>query len=276
MSSTYTSSDQSCRAALAEWMEYLEQVETPDQEVWEKVIQKYPECESSLRSYQELWNSMAQIPVPEPSEAMHTRFYAMLDGYEAAQKRGLGHKMKQIAANIRQSMFSLQALRYAYAVILFGIGIGTGFWLNSKQTNNQIQMLSSEIQDLNQMNMMTLLEQPSASERLKGIHLTRRMENPTDKVVDALLETLNNDLNANVRLVALETLLEFADQAVVREGLLRSISQQDNPLVQVALAEAMITLQEKGAVAPLQKLLESDSVDGNVKEKVESSINMLM
>jgi hypothetical protein len=78
------------------------------------------------------------------------------------------------------------------------------------------------------------------------VSYTSDITHADEKVINALFTTLNNDLNVNVRLVALEALTQFAKDAIVREGLVKSLAVQDSPMVQVALADVMVKLQEKG------------------------------
>ena len=91
-----------------------------------------------------------------------------------------------------------------------------------------------------------------------------------------MLETLKQDDNPNVRLAALEALYPYADQAVVREGLIKTISYQESPLVQWAIAEVMVALQEKRSVDALRQLLSEEKTTAEVKEKLKSSIQVLM
>ena len=125
------------------------------------------------------------------------------------------------------------------------------------------------------MMMLSLLENPAASERLRAVSYTEEINEVDDKVVDALLTTLNNDANVNVRLVTLEALAKLADNVKVREGLVQSITQQESPLVQSALADIMVKLQEKRSVKPLRQLLRDDNLNHLVKGKIEQSIREL-
>jgi hypothetical protein len=95
-------------------------------------------------------------------------------------------------------------------------------------------------------------------------------------VVSALLSTLNNDPNVNVRLATLEALAPLAQQdATVRLGLVHSLAQQPSPLVQSSLADVMVQLQERRSVKPLRELLKQADLDETVKDKIEQSIRTL-
>jgi hypothetical protein len=95
-------------------------------------------------------------------------------------------------------------------------------------------------------------------------------------VAEALLTTLNNDPNVNVRLVTLDALVRFARDPLVREGLIKSIAQQDSPLMQSAIADVMVKLQEKGSVQSLQELLRKKDINEMVRKKIEQSIHRLI
>ena len=102
------------------------------------------------------------------------------------------------------------------------------------------------------------------------------MSTASQKVTNALLETLNNDENVNVRLAAIEALKPYSKNGTVREQLIRSIANQDSPLVQVALAEAMAQLQVKSSVKELRKILESDKTPDDAKTRIKQSIDVLI
>jgi HEAT repeat protein len=128
---------------------------------------------------------------------------------------------------------------------------------------------------MKQMMMLSLLENPSASERIKAVGYTEDISNVNQKVIDALLTTLNEDPNLNVRLVTLEALVKLAREPSVREGLVKSITLQDSPLLQSAIADVMVKLQEKRSVKSLEKLLNKKNLNGMVKVKIEQSIRKL-
>ena len=136
--------------------------------------------------------------------------------------------------------------------------------------------LSQQVVDLKEMMMLSLLEKESATERLKAVSLTSEMYSASQKVTNALLETLNNDENLNVRLAALEALKPYAKESKVREALIRSIAVQESPLVQVALAETMAQMQVKSSVKELEKILKSDKTPADAKSRIKQSIDILI
>lgn len=166
--------------------------------------------------------------------------------------------------------------RLAMAATLLLAGFLAGYWLQSPSSKTEVAKLTQEVTDLKEMMLLSLLEKESAAERLRAVSLTSDMTEASQKITMALIQTLNQDPNVNVRLAALDALRAYAKDGGVREELVRSISIQDSPLVQVALAELMVMLQEKKSVKELEKLLKSDRTPTEVKSRIKESINVLI
>jgi HEAT repeat protein len=129
---------------------------------------------------------------------------------------------------------------------------------------------------MKQLMMLALLQDPSASQRIRAVSYTEDMSSVNRKVIDALFATLNEDPNVNVRLATLEALVKLAGEPEVREGLVRSINLQESPIMQSAIADIMVKLQEKSSVQSLQKLLSKKDLNKMVKTKIENSIQKLI
>ncbi|GAA4033205.1 hypothetical protein GCM10022409_16910 [Hymenobacter glaciei] len=123
--------------------------------------------------------------------------------------------------------------------------------------------------------LLTMLQNPSATQRLRAVGQSKEIAKANEEVVTALLSTLNNDSNVNVRLATLEALAQLGQDPVVRQGLVRSLTLQDSPLVQSALADVMVQLQVRRSVQPLRQLLRQTGLNETVKTKIESSIQTL-
>ena len=201
-------------------------------------------------------------------------FYAML-GKEIAKKQTpsfLG-KIKGKLLSVIQIKLSLQ-LAYTLVILILGVGIGY-FFSPSKSYDKQMSQLSSEMQDMKEMVMLTLLAQKSPTERLKAVSLTSELDNVNDKVINALLQTLENDESINVRLAAVEALYNFRENPKAREGLIKSVGKQESPLLQLALVEVIIALQDKRNLPVLQELIKKQDLNEAIKAKAESAIQTL-
>ena len=229
-----------------------------------------------LSDLENIFSRLDRFEVPEPSEKMDEGFYAMLENYkgEIADREGRTKRL----FSVFESFFPQKYLpQIAYSLILLIIGWGAGTWLTpGSGYKTQIGQMSTEIREMREMMMFTLIDQPSAADRIKAVNLTNNFESVNDKVVNALLTTLNNDANESVRLITVEALYEFADNPRVREGLILSIIDQESPLVQLALADVMIGLQEKKSIEHFENLLKKKDLNDSVRNRLEQTVRILM
>jgi hypothetical protein len=142
-------------------------------------------------------------------------------------------------------------------------------------TASQVQALSEQLREMRQMMMLSLLQNPSASQRMRAASYASESRTISPDILSALLTTLNNDPNVNVRLTTLDALTLYARNAAVREGLIQSILQQDSPLMQAALADVMLKLQEKRSVPSFKKLLQDKGLNEMVRSRIEQVITHL-
>lgn len=237
-----------------------------------------PACQAELLAAQRVWHALGQLPAPEPSARLRPEFYAMLATFEAAPTPT--SSLAGLWQWLRAFPLPRPAVRIAYSLSLLSLGIGAGYWLHTppppeKASQPQVAALAAQVGQLRQVLLLTLLENPSATERLRAVSYTKELPTPNTRVVSALLSTLNQDPNVNVRLATLEALAPLAHDPAVRLDLVRALPQQTSPLVQVALADLMAQLQERRSVPPLRKLLQRADLDATVKNKLEQTIQLI-
>ncbi|MFD0751253.1 HEAT repeat domain-containing protein [Mucilaginibacter calamicampi] len=244
----------------------------------EQHLKACPACREELAALTIVWQDMATIEAPEPSAAIEGEFNAMLKNYkQSVAQQGVAAKLRERLGQLwrRPSAWPL-----SYQLVLVFMSFFCGymvFWQGKgAQQDKQLAQLSGQVNELKQMTMLAMLENPSASERMKAVSYTDQLEDTDRQVIAALLSTLNNDANVNVRLTTLEALAKLADHPEVREGLIRSVTQQESPLMQSAIADVMLKLQEKRAIKPLKKLLKDPGLNEGVREKLTQTINSLI
>ncbi len=270
-----------CEQAGDKMLDWLNnQLQADERAAFEIHLNQCPDCQAELQATRKLWEAMGNVNVPNPSHNLPIQFYTMLETFKA-DARKKEHKptvWETLRKGIEVIFAPRNVVRLAYSLCVLFVGLVGGYWLNDRRTpdyKEQIEVLSAQVQDMNQKVVLSLLQNSSANERLRAVSYTKEIGDVDEKVVDALFSTLNNDSNVNVRLVTLEALVQLADHPKVREGLVHSILKQDTPLVQAALADVMVKLEEKRSIKPLQRLLEQDNVDIIVKTKIKETIKAL-
>ena len=238
------------------------------------------DCRKEFETARKIWELMGEIPQPEPSESMRTSFNTMLTNFKLAAvvKR---NPFAEWLNKLREYWLLQAQPRMAFSLVLVAAGLIGGYFLHqpsqsSLSYNKQIDSLSSQVSQIKQVMMLSMLNDPSASQRMRAVSYTDEISKVDLKVIGALFTTLNEDPNVNVRLATLDALVKLAGEPKVREGLVRSINLQDSPLMQTAIADAMVKLQEKSSVQSLQKLLNKKGLNQMVKINIEKNIQKLI
>jgi hypothetical protein len=222
---------------------------------------------TSLHELAGLDEQIQKMEMAAPSLSLDDKFYTAL-----ADEKRASRKTNSFSFPSLNSLFP----RLAMAAVLILSGFAAGYFLQSPQQKTEVSELTKEVGDLKEMVMLSLLEKESATQRLKAVSLTSEMDQASDKVTNALFVALNKDENVNVRLAALEALKPYVSKSDVRKKLIESIDEQASPLVQMALAELMVSIHEKKSVDALKQLLEKESTPEEVKTKISESIKILI
>lgn len=221
-----------------------------------------------LVALHEIEKQVISMQPPSPSIDLDDRFYTLL-----AQEKV---KQKKTTFSLSFPDLKYSFLRYGFPITLVVISFFIGYFVKLPSGSSEVDALTLEVSQLKELMMLSLLEKESATERLRAVSLTSEMDQVSKKVTSALFKTLNEDENVNVRLAALEVLKGYIKDNAVREGLVKSIAQQESPLVQLALAELMVGIQEKKSVKEFQKLLKDNNTPREVKSRIEEQIKVLI
>lgn len=266
------------RAQFSDWLDIS--TEDTDRLRIEKHLAECPACREEFESSRQLWNMMGETKIEVPSETMRLNFQTMLNEQKEELKRKNNYSINHLIDAVKQFVFPQWTVQLTFSLLLVGLGWVIGFRMNKEEHaatayTQQIDTLATQIQEMRQTMMLALIENPSATERLRAVSYTNEITTANDKVIEALFSTLNNDPNVNVRLVTLEAITQFAADPIVREKLVQSLALQDSPMVQVALADVMVKLQEKRSVREFRQMLKDDNLNELVKSKIEQTIKKL-
>ena len=122
---------------------------------------------------------------------------------------------------------------------------------------------------------LSLLQDQSASSRLRGVTYSYQMTQPDRDVAQALLHAVSHDTNVNVRLSAVDALAKFAGDPEVRKALADSLAVQDSPLVQVALIDLLVQLHAREGVPVILKLSQDKDANEAVRQRAVSALEKL-
>jgi len=226
------------------------------------------------------WRMLGSIDSPTPnSERMRARLDAVIDAVE------------HTPTVARPRPFHSYALQGLAAAAMLVTGIGIGWFARSEATRPQaavggtrpasndataqIAAMRGEMHDLREMVSLSLMQQQSASERLKGVTWTGQLDRPSGEVVSALLDALMHDPNVNVRLATIDALERFASREEVRRGTIQAVAQQPSALVQIALIDFMVKTNERESVPALRRLAMDPQANNAVRARAAWGLQQL-
>lgn len=243
---------------------------------FERFLHDNPEHQKKFGQISRTWERLDDFEAPEPTEVMDERFFDMLHSEIEKTEKQKGASESWLS-KLGELLWKPQM---AYSILLLGLGLMGGYLLSLNGGENKIPTTvvsnANETEEVREQLVLTLLDQPSANQRLQGINEVNKIGKIDQTVIKALLKTLNNDANVNVRLAAIESLTNYLDEPMVREGLVQSIVKQDSPIIQVTLANLMVALQEKESIEPFKTLMRTKELDKSVKQKLETTINSII
>jgi hypothetical protein len=230
-------------------------------------------CREEVDVAAELWGELGTVPAPRPDSArMRARFDAALQGYMDGQNETRPARAALAAAH--WSMQPWVQLAGAAAVLVVGVVLGR-FAMQPPSPSPEMALLRQELRDTREMVTLSLLQQQSASERLKGVTTSGQLEQPGTEVVSALLEALRRDPNVNVRLATVDALRRFSGREVVQRGVVEALPQQMSPLVQIALIDFLLEAQGRGAASVLRQLADDTMLDKVVRDRAARGLQQV-
>ena len=268
-----------CYEAESLLIDYLDaQLHPSDKKPLEKHLQDCPLCRQALEEYRQLFAAIESDKAEKPGPALREKFENMLQSEVNinATSRIVSMDMQEdrkVVPMKRHSLF----YKIAASIILIASGfiIGTLINADNKKENVQVAELKSEVQEMRETLMFNMLTEESASERIKAVSYADEIKDPDNKIVSALITTMNEDKNVNVRLAALYAVAKFTDDNHVSDALIGSLGKQTEPLMQIALINILTEKKATKAKEPIREILKDEKTLPPVKEIAQKGLKLL-
>jgi len=231
----------------------------------ERHLASCAECAAAADDLRHVWSQLGELGETAPSDELRVGFQAMLRTWRSIEAAAPAAARAAVAAPgaepakvrpFRRRPFQrrLELIGFAAAALLAGVLIGV--WGGSNRQRDEVADVRSELRDMRQVLALSLLQQSSASGRLQGVSMGAEVARQNPQVLAVLLETLATDPSPNVRLAVVDALAPRAGEATVQQRLGLALRREEEPLVQIALADALLRTDGERArqlVAPLAK-----------------------
>jgi HEAT repeat protein/putative zinc finger protein len=245
-----------CDQIREQLVDYLAGLEGEARAAVEEHVRNCAWCQEDVA----MWNRLGSLSEERPSPVLRDRVGAMLAAFEEGR------------AEVKRPVIPARVAPPVWAVASLLVGVLVGHLLRG---NGEMVELRQEMRAMRQTVAVSLLQQSSASERLRGVNASFRLERPEPEVVSALVRTLKGDSSVDVRLAAIDALRRVGQDPSARQGMVEALPQQDSPLVQLALIDLLVDVRERRAAEPLGRLRQDAGTDAAVRQRAEWGLRQL-
>lgn len=236
-------------------------------------------CRADMAEMGTVWRGLESLPVAEPDPSMRSRFLEVLEAYQAGMEQGRARTVEPV----RQPWWMMgwwpakAVWQTAVAVLLLAAGGFGGRYFSQphRTATPEIAQLQGEVESLRQTVALSMLQEQSSSSRIRGVTYASQIQQPDQRIDQALLFTLNHDGNVNVRLRAVDALENLAQRPEIQRALVDSLPLQDSPLVQAALIDVLAEVSDRAALPTLQKLAQDPKTDAAVRQRAGTAIQKI-
>ena len=219
-------------------------------------LQKSEELRRQLETLRNLHQQIQDLPMVSPGPGLQKKFDKLLEQEKAKP-----------ATTVR-NLYSRQWFWVGIAasiVLLLGIFIGQNLTYRSLH-QQQMQAMQDELQET-KFRMAQLMQNQSTFGRIKAVSLTYEIPEVDSEILLNLEKLLNTDESANVRLAALEALQQLANRPHARKILVDALPRQHQPVVQIALINALVELKDPTAIPNLEDLIADPGTLDKVRDE---------
>jgi hypothetical protein len=218
------------------------------------------ELHSELSSFLSFTSSFAEVV---PPSGMKEEFLEMMEA-EMPQK----HK---------HIVMVPAWLKVAAVIAIALVTYSSGYYLGSEKGKVQQQQMEVALNQSKQQVLLASLQDFTGPQKIEAVYSISQSGQSGDALIDALVATMNSDKNVNVRLAAINALTGMiAKNQRVKTELIRSLSLQDNPLLQISLIQVLTESGVKEARKEIESIARSEKTDENVKAFAKDMVKAII
>lgn len=207
-------------------------------------IAQNPMVEKELAFIESFWKHEPEN-LPQPSSQMRQDFYSMLDEAKAQiqpnDAKTEGKPRLKLVDILSGWLAPNPVAQFASLAIVFVLGMSISrFDVDSAATQPGLAKLEQEVSSLSSLVAISMLQKPSASERLTGVAFSSQTDLSDPNLSATLIGLLENDKSTAVRLAIINTLREASSLADKEQSLIELAVNESNPLVQMELCRLLL------------------------------------
>jgi hypothetical protein len=241
--------------------EYIDgKLDKKSSDLVESHLEKCETCRnlhSEMQSFLQFTDSFPEI---EPPKGMKEEF---LEIFEM-------EKMQLV-----KSIWFPSWIKIAASVLIIAGTFITGYFSGSK--NKEITSLQAELTAMKQEVLLAGLSEYSGPQKIQAVYNIKSSGQASETLVNALVNTMNSDKNVNVRLAAINALSEMMDKnPKIKTELIKSLSVQENPLLQISLIQVLTESGVKEAKDEIESISNNENTNEQVKEYAKNMVKTII
>ncbi|HEY3369975.1 MAG TPA: zf-HC2 domain-containing protein [Prolixibacteraceae bacterium] len=236
-----------------------------DEPTYRAISSHLESCDSCRALHAELssfLNYMDSFPAPEPPEGMKEEFMELASAQRNREQR------KTLVIPMWMKIAAMLIL--CFGTYWMGFRVGSS---KSQMTQNQ---LASQLHEQKQQVMLASLRDYTGPQKIEAVYNISKSGKASDELINALVYTMNSDKNVNVRLAAINALSEMMGKNErVKKELIRSLSLQENSLLQISLIQVLTESGVKEAKDEIESMTNDEKTDESVKAFAKDMIKII-
>ncbi len=238
----------------------------PDETTTAEIRNHLESCTSCKAIYEELSSFLGYMntfPDPELPDGMKEEFMERAFSLEMPDQR----KIRVIPLWIKVA---------AMIVIVFGT-YWVGFRVGFRQSEVRSNQLATELHQQKQEVSLASLRDYTGPQKIEAVYSISKSGRVSDELINALVNTMNSDKNVNVRLAAINALSGMMNKNErVKKELIKSLSVQENSLLQISLIQVLTESGVKEAKDEIESITNNKKTDESVKAYAKDMIKIII
>ena len=180
----------------------------------------------------------------------------------------------QMQPKVRSIILVPAWLKVAAILVLVMITFSVGYYTGGEQKRQRLEVALNESR---QQVLVAGLQELTGPQKIQAVYSISQSGQSGDDLIDALVTTMNSDRNVNVRLAAINALNGMMDKNPrVKKELIRSLSLQENSLLQISLIQVLSEAGVKEAKPEIESIASKEETDEKVKAFAKDMIKIII
>lgn len=223
-------------------------------------LESCPACREHYTELSSFLGFTASLVGVNPPQGMKAEFLEMMEA--------------EMAPRQRRIILVPVWLKVAAVLVLAMITFSGGYYFGSEKQQEKLELALTQTR---QQVLLAGLQELTGPQKIMAVYSIGQSGQTGDDLIDALVTTMNSDKNINVRLAAINALTGMLEKNPrVQKELIRSLSLQDNSLLQISLIQVLSESGVKEAKAEIESIARKEETDEKVKAFAKDMIKIII